>query len=182
MPVRRDPVAPRRVAGRLGEHDPARALIGRKACSPHGRTSSTGLVSVLERRLGRTGVWNARSGVHPCSKRIRNVPSGILARRAASTMRFWRAAFLACWLAFALAAAAASVSSAQAEAETEPVLWQTTSRQPKLLYVMEYDCIFDWEPVKVEAGVTDEVLAWLLSLKDRLTVTYQRSACRTCSP
>ena len=40
---------------------------------------------------------------------------------------------------------------------------------------MEYDCVFDWEPVKLEAGVTDEVLAWLLGLKDRLTVTSQQA-------
>ena len=38
---------------------------------------------------------------------------------------------------------------------------------------MEYDCIFDWEPVKLQTGVTDDVLAWMLNLQDRLTVTSQ---------
>ena len=39
---------------------------------------------------------------------------------------------------------------------------------------MEYDCIFDWEPVSLGRGVTDDVLAWLAGLKDRLTVTSQK--------
>lgn len=44
---------------------------------------------------------------------------------------------------------------------------------PKLLYVMEYDCMFDWEPVKLEQGVTNGVLAWMTQLQDRLTLTSQ---------
>lgn len=48
-----------------------------------------------------------------------------------------------------------------------------TPAMPKLLYVMEYDCIFDWEPVKLEHGVTNGVLAWMARLQDRLTVTSQ---------
>ncbi len=49
-----------------------------------------------------------------------------------------------------------------------------TARHPKLLYIMEYDCKFDWEPVKLERGLTDDVVAWLLNLQDRLTVTAEQ--------
>ena len=48
-----------------------------------------------------------------------------------------------------------------------------TPAMPKLLYVMEYDCVFDWEPVKLEQGVTNGVLAWMMQLQDRLTLTSQ---------
>ena len=48
-----------------------------------------------------------------------------------------------------------------------------TPAKPKLLYVMEYDCMFDWEPVKLEQGVTNGVLAWMTQLQDRLTLTSQ---------
>lgn len=48
-----------------------------------------------------------------------------------------------------------------------------TPAMPKLLYVMEYDCMFDWEPVKLEQGVTGGVLAWMTQLQDRLTLTLQ---------
>ena len=48
-----------------------------------------------------------------------------------------------------------------------------TPAMPKLLYVMEYDCMFDWEPVKLEQGVTNGVLAWMKQLQDRLTLTSQ---------
>lgn len=44
---------------------------------------------------------------------------------------------------------------------------------PNLLYVMEYDCMFDWEPVKLEEGLTNGVLAWMTQLQDRLTLTSQ---------
>lgn len=45
---------------------------------------------------------------------------------------------------------------------------------PKLLYVWEYDCIIDWEPVQVEDTPTASMMFWLLGLRDRLTVTRQR--------
>ena len=75
----------------------------------------------------------------------------------------------------ALLAAAAEVAGTDV---VPPTLSQTpsdTRTQPlKLLYVMEYDCMFDWEPVKLEKGLTDGVLAWMVKLQDRLTVTSQR--------
>lgn len=77
----------------------------------------------------------------------------------------------------ALLAAAGYAESAGVDMVT-PTASQTPSdtraRSLKLLYVMEYDCIFDWEPVKLEKGLTDGVLAWMMSLQDRLTVTSQR--------
>lgn len=45
---------------------------------------------------------------------------------------------------------------------------------PKLLYVWEYDCIFDWEPVQVTDELAANMIAWLLDLHDRLTVTLQK--------
>lgn len=77
----------------------------------------------------------------------------------------------ACW-----SAAFLSVAAAHSDSDT---LAQTPSqsgsgRRLKLLYVMEYDCQFDWEPVQLEKGLTDEVLAWLMSLHDKLTMTTQQ--------
>ncbi|KAA6417366.1 MAG: hypothetical protein FRX49_12695 [Trebouxia sp. A1-2] len=38
---------------------------------------------------------------------------------------------------------------------------QDSGRRINLLYVMEYDCQFDWEPVQLEKGLTDEIpKAW----------------------
>jgi len=51
---------------------------------------------------------------------------------------------------------------------------QDPGRRLKLLYVMEYDGKLDWQPVQLEKGLTDDVLAWLISLHDRLTMTIQR--------
>ena len=45
---------------------------------------------------------------------------------------------------------------------------------PKLLYVWEYDCIFDWEPVQVRDDLTASAISWLLSLHDRLTVSRHK--------
>ena len=62
------------------------------------------------------------------------------------------------------------------------------------------DCKFDREPMQPEKGVTDKVLAWLMGLHDRQTVTAKRpfgeefpgrssataavmySSCRLCWP
>ena len=44
----------------------------------------------------------------------------------------------------------------------------------KLLYVWEYDCIFDWEPVQVRDDLTASAISWLLSLHDRLTVSRHK--------
>ncbi len=76
----------------------------------------------------------------------------------------------ACWSAAFLAVAAAHAGS-DTLARTLP---KDSGRRLKLLYVMEYDCQFDWEPVQLEKGLTDEVLAWLMSLHDRLTMTTQQ--------
>ncbi|DBA98213.1 TPA: hypothetical protein ACH3X1_001139 [Trebouxia sp. C0004] len=51
---------------------------------------------------------------------------------------------------------------------------QDPGRRLKLLYVMEYDGKLDWQPVQLEKGLTDDVLAWLTNLRDRLTMTIQR--------
>lgn len=48
-------------------------------------------------------------------------------------------------------------------------------RRLKLLYVMEYDGKLDWQPVQLEKGLTDDLLAWLINLHDRLTMTSQQS-------
>ena len=39
---------------------------------------------------------------------------------------------------------------------------------------MEYDGKLDWQPVPLEKGLTDDVLAWLINMRDRLTMTTQR--------
>ena len=76
----------------------------------------------------------------------------------------------ACWsAAFLTVAAAHAGSDTLARTPSED-----SGRRLKLLYVMEYDCQFDWEPVQLEKGLTDEVLAWLMSLPDRLTMTTQQ--------
>ena len=69
----------------------------------------------------------------------------------------------ACWSAMMTVASAKTVKPSQVPA-----------RHVKLLYVMEYDGKTDWEPVQPKKGVTDEALAWLLGLHDRLTVTLER--------
>ncbi len=51
---------------------------------------------------------------------------------------------------------------------------QDPGRHLKLLYVMEYDGKLDWQPVQLETGLTDDVLAWLINLHDRLTMTSQQ--------
>lgn len=65
--------------------------------------------------------------------------------------------------------------TAQADSET---LVQRTLQDPgrrlKLLYVMEYDGKLDWQPVQLEKALTENVLAWLINLHDRLTMTSQR--------
>ena len=55
----------------------------------------------------------------------------------------------------------------------EPLKMLRTPATPKLLYVMEYDGYLDWEVVTLEQGVTDGVLAWMMQLQDRLTLTTQ---------
>lgn len=45
---------------------------------------------------------------------------------------------------------------------------------PKLLYVWQYDCIFDWEPVQIRDQQSSSMITWLLSLRDRLTLTRQK--------
>ena len=45
---------------------------------------------------------------------------------------------------------------------------------PKLLYVWEYDCVFDWELVQVKDDLTASAISWLLSLHDRLTVSRHK--------
>lgn len=57
-------------------------------------------------------------------------------------------------------------------ADKDPSKTLRTPAMPKMLYVMEYDCMFDWEPVKLEEGVTN-VVAWMMQLQDRLTLTPQ---------
>ncbi|KAL0054257.1 hypothetical protein WJX82_006194 [Trebouxia sp. C0006] len=47
-------------------------------------------------------------------------------------------------------------------------------RRLKLLYVVEYDGKLDWQPVQLEKGLTDDLLAWLINLHDRLTMTSQQ--------
>ena len=69
----------------------------------------------------------------------------------------------ACWSAIVTVASATAVTPSQLPA-----------RHAKLLYVMEYDGKFDWEPVQLRTGVTNEALDWLLGLHDRLTVTLER--------
>ena len=54
---------------------------------------------------------------------------------------------------------------AAAEAVTPTPVPLQVQEPVKLLYVMEYDCKFDLEPVHPEKGVTDEVLAWLMGLQ-----------------
>ena len=44
-----------------------------------------------------------------------------------------------------------------------------------LLYVLEYDGRFDWEPVHLSDPDTPAVLGWLLNLSDRLTVESHAS-------
>lgn len=48
-------------------------------------------------------------------------------------------------------------------------------RRLKLLYVMEYDGKLDWQPVQLEKRLTDDLLAWLINLHDRLTMTSQQT-------
>ncbi len=92
----------------------------------------------------------------------------LLAATAAMPRALWVP--WACWSAAFLAVAAAHAGSdTLARAPSED-----SGRRLKLLYVMEYDCQFDWEPVQLEKGLTDEVLAWLMSLHDRLTMTTQQ--------
>ena len=74
-----------------------------------------------------------------------------------------------CWSAIMTLAAAEAITPTVVRPPS-----QVPARPVKLLYVMEYDCKFDWEPVHPEKGVTDEVLAWLMGLHDRLTVTAER--------
>lgn len=71
------------------------------------------------------------------------------------------------------AAADAAIDGLTPETSNASNSLQGHGRHLKLLYVMEYDCIFDWEPVKLQTGVTDDVLAWMLNLQDRLTLTSQ---------
>lgn len=69
----------------------------------------------------------------------------------------------------ALLAAAAGIFADPAKVQT---LRTPPKRQElKLLYVLEYDCMFDWEPISLEQELTDGVLAWMTNLHDRLTVT-----------
>lgn len=51
---------------------------------------------------------------------------------------------------------------------------QTPTQPPKVLYVMDYDGMFDWEHVILREGLTDGLIAWLWRLRDRLTVTKER--------
>ena len=39
---------------------------------------------------------------------------------------------------------------------------------------MEYDGKLDWQPVQLDKGLTDNLLAWLINLHDRLTMTNQQ--------
>ena len=83
-------------------------------------------------------------------------------------------AIACCCFAFQLGAAAVPMKDPTQVSVLQAALSAQANRPPKLLYVMEYDCIFDWEPVSLETGVTDDVLEWLSSLKDRLTVTSRQ--------
>ena len=76
----------------------------------------------------------------------------------------------------ALIAAAAHALAHAAAAPTEALHIgpELRTRPLKLLYVMEYDCMFDWEPVHLEKGLTDDMITWMLNLQDRLTVTAQQ--------
>lgn len=42
------------------------------------------------------------------------------------------------------------------------------------LYVWEYDNQFDWEPVRSDNWMTTQVIKWLCSLRDRLTVSLDK--------
>ena len=64
-----------------------------------------------------------------------------------------------------LTAAAGTLVDPAADSPKRP----RTPAELKLLYVMEYDCMFDWEPV--EQGSAHGVLAWMMQLQDRLTYT-----------
>lgn len=72
-----------------------------------------------------------------------------------------------------LACAALLAATAGAFAGAATVQTPSKRQELKLLYVMEYDCMFDWEPVSLEPKLTDGVLAWMLNLHDRLTVTSE---------
>lgn len=72
----------------------------------------------------------------------------------------------------------AALLAAAAGTFADPAKVQTLRTPPKrqelkLLYVMEYDCMFDWEPISLEQELTEGVLAWMTNLHDRLTVTSQ---------
>ena len=78
----------------------------------------------------------------------------------------------------AIVLAFAALLAAAAGIFADPTKVQTLRTPPerqelKLLYVMEYDCMFDWEPIIREQQLTDGVLAWMMNLRDRLTVTAQ---------
>ena len=75
------------------------------------------------------------------------------------------------WWSAAVLTLAAAVAASKV---CTPTASEARTKRLKLLYVMEYDCIFDWEPVKLERGVTDEVMVWLLNLQDRLTMTSEQ--------
>ena len=70
-------------------------------------------------------------------------------------------------------AALLTSSAALANPAGEPLKMPRTPATPKLLYVMEYDGYLDWEVVTLEQGVTNGVLAWMMQLQDRLTLTTQ---------
>ena len=66
-----------------------------------------------------------------------------------------------------------STAALLADPAAEPPKMPWTPATPKLLFVLEYDSFVDWEAVTLEQGVTDDVLAWMMQLQDRLTLTTQ---------
>ena len=71
------------------------------------------------------------------------------------------------------AALLTSTAALHADPAAESPEMLRTPATPKLLFVLEYDSFVDWEAVTLEQGVTDGVLAWMMQLQDRLTLTTQ---------
>ena len=71
------------------------------------------------------------------------------------------------------AALLTSTAAHLADPAAEPVKILRTPATPRLLYVFEYDGSSDWETVTLDQGAKNGVLAWMMQLQDRLTLTTQ---------
>ena len=71
------------------------------------------------------------------------------------------------------AALLTSTAATLADPAAEPIKILRTRAMPRLLYVFEYDGSTDWETVTLDHGVRNGVLAWMMQLQDRLTLTSE---------